>query len=322
MSQMDQYVAHALKLIQVSNGQNAAVSSILRQLQRRLATLIRTTEAHIPGRRRTLEFQRSVDALILDAYTMIATRQARAVAALVSMEAEWAGRAGRYDVELPSTASTIREFTVLGNTIDEHWQRQAANLRTKVIAEVRLGQLAGQSNAQIVARVAGTGPAMKGGLMEVARRDARGVVDATTHSAADAGRRATMKAAGVNAVKWMAILDPKVCVSCGERAGKLWTIDGEAVGHNIPYASPVLHPWCRCILLPMKYPDGPPEDGGKEVDKFENWLKKQSVEQQNDTLGKGRADLWRDGKVDVDELIGQNGMVMTLRQLQAEIQGT
>lgn len=211
-------------------------------------------------------------------------------------------------------------LTVLGVTLQDHWARHSMIARQRVAAEIRLGATAGQTGDQIAQRVVGSGSSMAGGTLDALRRDARGTVDATTQSVAGQARLEAMRSSGrgINAVKWFAILDSKVCPSCAERAEKLWDMDGKPIGHSIPFAQPVLHPWCRCILLPMKFPDGPPEDGG-DVNKFSDWLNRQTRERQDDVLGVGRAQLWRDGKITTHDLIGQNGLVMTLRELRARL---
>lgn len=320
----DRYVEHALRLVRVANGQNSIVARELRALAREIRIAIASHEASaIKSRIKMTELLAVLNSLIDTSYASLRARQQSAVAELVTMEAQWARNVGRFSA-MPAEATiaaTRNGLVVAGNTVDEHWLRQAQMLKTRVAAEVRLGIAAGQNDAQIASRIIGVGPDQRGGVMEVSRRDARGTADATTHAAADAGRRATMKANGVNGLKWVATLDTKVCPSCGERAGKLWTIEGEPIGHSIPYIAPPIHPWCRCLFAPMKFPPGKfPEDGGRDVDKFENWLERQSEEQQDHILGKGRAKLWREDKMTTTDLIGQNGMVLSLRDLKLDIE--
>jgi hypothetical protein len=49
---------------------------------------------------------------------------------------------------------------------------------------------------------------------------------------------------------------------------------------------------------------------------YSDWLKSRSEEMQNDILGKGKAEMWRAGKITVQDLLDQSGRPMTLKQLQ------
>jgi len=216
------------------------------------------------------------------------------------IEAKFAARASAFPTVAGEAlvARTASNFTLMGRTLDETFAVQAQRLMDRMTAEIRLAAEAGQSGKEVVERVLGTGKDLRNGVIDDAIRKVRGVGDATVHSAADAGRRATMAANGVNALKWHAILDPKVCIECAERAGKLWDMDGEPIGHDIPYA-----------------------DGGKDIDKFDDWLETLTPEQQNDILGEGRAELWRSEVITTADLINQNGQVVTLSELREEVLG-
>ena len=49
---------------------------------------------------------------------------------------------------------------------------------------------------------------------------------------------------------------------------------------------------------------------------YEQWLASRSATQQDKILGAGKAQLWRDGKITVRDLLDQSGRPMTLDQLQ------
>ena len=52
---------------------------------------------------------------------------------------------------------------------------------------------------------------------------------------------------------------------------------------------------------------------------FGSWLERQSKARQDDVLGPGRADLWRDGKIGFRDLVDGQGRELTLEQLRARI---
>jgi hypothetical protein len=54
---------------------------------------------------------------------------------------------------------------------------------------------------------------------------------------------------------------------------------------------------------------------------FEGWLSRRDVAEQNDKLGVGRAQLWRDGKIKFRDLVDGNGRELTLAELRAKTGG-
>ena len=51
---------------------------------------------------------------------------------------------------------------------------------------------------------------------------------------------------------------------------------------------------------------------------YQSWFKSRSEAQQDDILGKGKAQLWRDGKITMQNLLNQDGRPLTLKQLEAK----
>ena len=50
---------------------------------------------------------------------------------------------------------------------------------------------------------------------------------------------------------------------------------------------------------------------------YNNWLKEQSVVYQEETLGKAKAKLFRDGGLDLDKFVDRNYQPLTLKELAA-----
>ncbi|SUT93214.1 translation initiation factor IF-2 [[Actinobacillus] rossii] len=53
---------------------------------------------------------------------------------------------------------------------------------------------------------------------------------------------------------------------------------------------------------------------------YENWLKSKSPEQQDQVLGKGKADLWRRGVITFADMLDQSGRPLTLKQLSVKLE--
>jgi hypothetical protein len=60
--------------------------------------------------------------------------------------------------------------------------------------------------------------------------------------------------------------------------------------------------------------DGPRERKSTSGN-MDGWLRTQGEEKQNAMLGKGRAELWREGKVTLQDLINAQGETIPLEQL-------
>ncbi|MDO9677070.1 hypothetical protein Q7547_10765, partial [Glaesserella parasuis] len=105
---------------------------------------------------------------------------------------------------------------------------------------------------------------------------------------------------------------------------------------DVPYQRPPLHPRCRSILqlvtkswkeLGIDGVDEMPsstrasQDGPvSEQINYENWLKSKSPEQQDQVLGKGKADLWRRGVITFADMLNQSGRPLTLKQLSVKLE--
>ncbi len=76
-------------------------------------------------------------------------------------------------------------FNVIGNTIQEHMDSAATRLRNNVAAQIRMGANAGQADSVIAGNVVGLGRDGRGGVLEPARRDVRGIVSDSANAAAD-----------------------------------------------------------------------------------------------------------------------------------------
>ena len=110
------------------------------------------------------------------------------------------------------------------------------------------------------------------------------------------------------------------------RDGLTWdTLTQEPIGHDIPYADPPLHFGCRCKLVGVtrldKFAQGQRASMFGPVDRkvtFTSFLKRQSNEFQDEVLGKGRADLYRAGKITLRDTVSGRGAPLTLKQLEAK----
>lgn len=221
--------------------------------------------------------------------------------------------------------SIVSDALVTGTTISEWWSKQATDVTFRYSAAVRQGLIVGETNQQIVKRVVQ--------VMDIARRNAVGLVQTSVATVANNARQATFESNEdlIKGYRWISALDANVCELCIARADKEWTFKSEPINHGIPFSTPPIHFNDRCILTAVtktfaelgvkgvKEPkvgerasvDGP--ISGKTT--FDDFLKRKGEGWQDDVLGKGRADLWRSGKITLEQLIGGTGRPLTINEL-------
>ncbi len=128
----------------------------------------------------------------------------------------------------------------------------------------------------------------------------------------------------VKAVQWVATLDTKTCLRCGLLDGKQFPM-GEEPRH---------HRNCRCCAIPVLKSwrelgidvDDIAEStrasmNGQVPEKttYSEWIKVQSGAIQDEALGPKRAELFRSGKVRLDQFMDAKGRMLTLAELQGLI---
>lgn len=117
---------------------------------------------------------------------------------------------------------------------------------------------------------------------------------------------------------------------CIARSNLEWDLNREPIGHNLPFQAPPIHWNCRSVLMPVRRtfkelgidleePTGRTRSSAEgQIDRetsFDAFLKRRTVEQQDEQLGKGRAELWRSGKITLRQLLDNSGSPLTLKEL-------
>lgn len=305
MSTLSEHIERGLMLIRLSNGLSRSVARDIEQLGRD----IRTSMASDPGSANTKA--QKIQAMVIQRFADISGRVNGDLTKLVGLEAEFTRRVMEL-AQAPSPEAIARAASAMlmqGVPVAEHFRTTGQ----------AVAQQAGGVVRRAVTATGGESVAMRAELRNVvvrAQQRTRALVDGGVHAAATAGRLAALENSGVKTVRWHAVLDPRVCGNCGLRHSRVYQIPSrKPVGHSVPMVhTPPFHPFCRCILLPMRTLPGAVDKA--DPDRFEHWLETQSPEKQNAILGKGRADLYRAGKITLQELIGQRGLIMTMKELQ------
>ena len=261
---------------------------------------------------------------------------------LAEVEARFAvaslGQVG-FDATLPAL-STIRSISeaslVQGATIGEWFGNLQEQTRFNLTREIKAGINLGETNSQILKRIMSTsdkGPE----VFAKTRRDGMAIVRTSVQTIANEARLKTYEENEdiLSGIQWVSTLDSRTSDICIARSGLVWTLpDYKPKGHKIAWnGGPPAHWACRSTTIPVtksfkelgidaeEIPAGTRSSMDGEVAQdlsFGDWLKGKPTSFADEMLGKGRAQLWRDGKITLTELLDQRGNPLTLAQLKAK----
>jgi SPP1 gp7 family putative phage head morphogenesis protein len=237
----------------------------------------------------------------------------------------------KWDIVTPSAETlkavvTARPFQ--GKLLKDWLSELDAGRSRRVRDAVRLGMVQGETTPQIVRRIMGTKAlGYKDGVMEISRRGAEAMVrTAVAHTASAARDELYQENADLIAQEqWVATLDTRTCPICGGLDGKKFDLgQGER---------PPIHISCRCVRIAItkswkelgfnidELPPGTRASMNGQVPAsmtYNEWLKKQHADVQDDALGPTRGKLFRDGGLDVQSFTNRANDELTLDELRAK----
>lgn len=196
----------------------------------------------------------------------------------------------------------------------------------KIRDAIRLGYVEGQTINDVVKRIRGTRSLnYADGLLDVSRRDAEAIVRTAISHTSSYAREALYQANSdiVKGFRYTSTIDSRTTLLCSSRDGNEYKI-------NEPKPAIPAHINCRSIYVAilktwkemgLDIADTPPStraslDGQiPATTTYNEWLKKQSVERQDDILGITKAKLFRDGGLDLPKFISKQGHEFTIEEL-------
>lgn len=245
---------------------------------------------------------------------------------------------GQDALSLPTDAyfnSLASNVLIQGSPAAEWWNAQEANTTLKFAQQVRQGLANAETNQQIIGRIVGT--RIQPGVMTVARRDAATLVQTSVQAVANDARLNTFKKNSdvIAGVRQISTLDSHTSLICIAYSGQCWDLDGKPIrGSSLPFnGGPPRHFNCRSVLAPLTKTfkelgiDAPEpkattraSDAGPISAKtdFNAFLNSKSQGYVDEMLGKGRAQLWRDGKITLKDLVDGQGRPLTTAALKAK----
>lgn len=264
----------------------------------------------------------------------------------------------RIRAELPTEEylkKLASDLLIQGSPAKNWWVRQQADTEFKVANQIRIGAAQGETNAQIIKRIIGeevtikpAAPTAKGpavpeilpgqpGVMPLARKNAAAIVQTSVATVAAAARRATLLLNRdiTNGIMQVSTLDSHTSLTCIAYSGAQWDHDFNPInGNDLPYNGGVPRHWnCRSAevaimktLREMGIDMDDPDPGQRASaagpisakTTFADFLKAMGPLYQDETLGKGRAELFRAGKLSPRDLVDMSGRPLKLKELRAE----
>ena len=238
---------------------------------------------------------------------------------------------GALSVSIPTQAkmkSIASNVLIEGAVLNKWWKKQSEDTAFKFTGAVRQGLVAAETNQQIIKRVQG--------VMAVSKRNAAALVQTSVANIAHDARNKTFEANRdiTKGEKFVATLDQKTSLICASYSGSEWDNNHEPInGTTLPYRRPILHWNCRSVLVPLlktfrelgmdidEMPIGTRASVDGQVSAsttFDDFLQRKGDSWQDDVLGKGRAQLYRDKTITLNQLVNNNGRVLTLAELNAK----
>jgi len=349
---LDRITAHSADLLRLEAGERQKVLAILQDLEKELVAKL--TDIDPTGPIRTA-YQKTRLTKLLDqtrktiktAYGSITKDNSGSLKELASIEGDFSTKTlnaaipvevGAVSLSLEQLRTIASDALIQGAPSSEWWADQAADLQAKFTREMRMGMLEGEPLGRLVQRLRGTrANKYTDGIMETSRRNAEALIRSSVQTVANQARLQTWKANEdlISALQWVSTLDSRTTDICIARDGLTWDLEGKPIGHSIPWGGgPPAHWNCRSSVVPVTRTwkelgidaEEVPASTRASMDgqiaekvTYEDWLAKKPAEFQNDVLGVGKAKLFRDGKINLRELLDQRGRPLTLEQLRERV---
>lgn len=239
---------------------------------------------------------------------------------------------GSVTVQLPTEAflaKLVDNQLIQGAPSSEWWARQSGDLAFRFSNEVRQGLAQGETTSQIVKRVRE--------IMSIAKNNAFALVNTSVQTVANSSRLETFKQNSdvIKGVRQLSTLDSHTTSICVAYSGGEWDLDGKPInGTTLPFnGGPPRHFNCRSVLVPitksfkelgLDIPE-PARATRASVDgpvsakiTMEEFIKNKGDAFAEELLGKGRAKLYLEGKMTLQQLLDQSGRPLNLSELKAK----
>lgn len=306
---LKQIIASAVRLRRL---ENTAALRITEILDAELSSLLSAFDAKDDERTRAKiirQFAAAAAERIPILYEKVRTQAKRDALNIAASESEKTAAAmlkasGKKTIANPVSVNRLKAIyegdAIEGLTVDEWWRHNERKLKERIHFETKAGLDRGESLKVIKARI-------ETDVLPRAKRHAEALTRTSANNLANAATYEAAESSGVSrGYRWKAILDRRTSKICLAYAAK-----------NLiyPYAPssprPPAHFNCRSNILPViigRENLDIPEDADK-------WLRGMSKEAQDEILGERRAELFRKGRIKLNELVRSDGSTVSIPEL-------
>lgn len=338
----DEIIDNALMVFRLAAQQRSMTVDRLKLLERELVARLAAEAVTTRQKRRVETFLDNVGKVIDRHYKQLQLEfDFHGIAAIVAEDAQMGLRValGIDAIFLPTKdyfASLASDVMILGAPSADWWRGQSEDLKFRFSQQVRQGLANAETNQQIISRVVGKNGAP--GIMETARRNAAVLVQTSVQTVANDARRNTFIANPdvIKGIQQVSTLDGHTSLVCIAYSECEWDLKFKPIGppeKRKPYnGGTPRHFNCRSIEVPItksfaelglkNVPEPPVSTRASSEGQiaanttFKSFLERRGEAYQNRMLGEGRADMWRDGKITLRDLVDGNGRPLTLAELQ------
>ena len=175
----------------------------------------------------------------------------------------------------------------------------------RIVQALSIGAFQEETDLAILRRVIGTATANGAdGATEATRRSIDDLSRTAAVAFAEESHARAAAASQVAREMFVAVLDSRTTPICRSLGGRVYPLGGAP--------RPPLHFNCRSTVVPI--PDGAAPPPGTS---YQEWLRRQPAEFQDDVLGEAKGRLFRDGGLPLDRFVDMQFQPLTLAELAA-----
>ena len=332
-------VKHAVYLQRYSSGQVKKISRLIEKMEPRLIARLQREDLTLISRAR---YERLLDGLrktLADTYALVANEMRTDLRDLGAYEAGFQSRmiaSGvpvQVELAVPSAAqlySSANARPFQGRLLRDWFKELEAGAFRRIKDEIAMGVAEGRTTDQIVRAIRGTARSgYKDGILSMSRRGAEAMVRTATNHTASVARNEVYKGNEdlIKGVRYVATLDGRTTPRCRALDGEVFPLkSGPRPPQHIGCRStttPVLKSWKELGIDLKEVPPGTRSSMNGQVSStmnYDEWLRTQPKAFQNKVLGKGKADIFRQG-VSVKKFVNKSGREYTLDELRKSYPG-
>lgn len=339
---LDAILSDALNILRLSAQERVAIFKKIKAMEAELVDLLGDFNIQTSDKKRLNRFLEKVNKVIAGQYATF--QSAVDLPSIAEISAESMAESmevilGQAAIAVPTLqyfASVASDVLIQGSPSADWWRGQSVDLQNKFAQQVRLGMGAGETNQEIISRIVGN--TTRPGIMAATRNNAAALVQTSVQTVANDSRLKTFEANPdvIKGFRQISTLDSHTTIICVSYSGASWNLQKEPInGTTLKYGNGCPRHWnCRSVEVPItktfrelgldidELPSSTRASVDGQIDNkttFDAFLKRKGVAFQEEVLGKGRADLWREGKITLRDLVSGEGNPLTLEQLRAKV---